>query len=1140
MIKIPRFVAILCLFFLLIHPARSQPAENIILETEKLSITFTNGAITGLVNRLTGERYVDSVAVDEGVGLLHIDDQSLLADTADSIRVLQHGDTTQILFLSVKGDSFSTFVYPDLQTGDILIWQEGRLRGRKGVYGARMGFSAFNLDAGKIVVPASGGIAIDASSGVTEWSWEYLTSWQAQMLVFEGNTGSVGIWFEDSLFAAKKLAVKRNGSRLHVFLEVHNPGNFARRNSIRTPVLRIKAYTSDWRRPAEEYRALMERYFQPLKLSEKPAWIDSLGLMVIYRTLDIPLLDSLARLVNPRQVMLYVPNWRLAGYDVNYPNYTPRPETAAYIERAHRLGFRVMLHVNPFGIAPYNPLYEDFKQYQLRNPFTGELSGWRWNTDQNVRHAFIHPASTELQDMFLQRMQEVVSTLNPDAIHLDVDFCAWNSDNAILNGENPAQGNRTFHRRLAEAFPQIVWGGENLTEVNFYRDSFAQRWKTNVLSWTPHPILTFLFTLYTKSVGYLGFENPDQDPDLYVDFMNCYERWGLLPTLGITSAKELNGRLTNDVLRIARAWARLGLQPDFDSDWSDDVLFRFVGRNGERAEYRKTFFGTVFTVQGDSLYNKINGVNRFATTHSILGWYAYNESEIFGLDPDEIYWLDARPVDLLFPHLHELSDNVIVNHVSISEIGGHFSLSSLSANNEIDLVDRLPEAELAIRRNGQTAPIGDGAFARKAFITLSGSTKKGIQTHPPYMNAPGEVLMTFSLALPDSPGILLSFYAGLDEGAVESDGVDFFVEINDRQIFKTLVKEKAWQHFTVNLDAWRGQNIRLTLGNDPGPPGHTTYWDWARWGEVVVQIGMNRPYTARLFIPFAADMSGGTVQDLGNHLFEVKGTLPAELTFAAKGEAVLLPFNLLTNSNIRIGTSHNGPFFRDNRPWGAGDIRNVSCGGVSKMAINGHPPAKGSTVIQQIVTLPQTVPLKLAGSYGIADGANTSGVYFSIRIAGKLALSEFTSEIKWFDFEIDLSEFAGKSVLLELITSPGENNYWDWANWADLVISQASVAFDEKDARPGKYALSQPYPNPFNHAVSLALDIASTGRGQYAIYDVLGRRILAQNISFSESGRHILRWDGTDRNGRTVSSGIYFWQVRFEGRQWKRKTLLLR
>ncbi len=72
------------------------------------------------------------------------------------------------------------------------------------------------------------------------------------------------------------------------------------------------------------------------------------------------------------------------------------------------------------------------------------------------------------------------------------------------------------------------------------------------------------------------------------------------------------------------------------------------------------------------------------------------------------------------------------------------------------------------------------------------------------------------------------------------------------------------------------------------------------------------------------------------------------------------------------------------------------------------------------------------------------------------------------------------------------------------------------------------WPNPFNPRVNLAWELAAPGRIDLVIYDVRGRLVcgLLQDAPVTDRG-HVM-WDGTDRTGRTVPSGIYLVQIRDE------------
>ena len=105
-----------------------------------------------------------------------------------------------------------------------------------------------------------------------------------------------------------------------------------------------------------------------------------------------------------------------------------------------------------------------------------------------------------------------------DAFHLDISHAVINDANGLIEGLTAAQGNAQIHLELAEAMPGVVFSGEGLHEVTFFRESFVQRWKVSPWhggpSAKPHPISSFLFSPYTLLYGHLGIPNPDSGPSV--------------------------------------------------------------------------------------------------------------------------------------------------------------------------------------------------------------------------------------------------------------------------------------------------------------------------------------------------------------------------------------------------------------------------------------------------------------------------------------------------------------------------------------------------------------------------------------------------------------------------------------------------
>ncbi len=67
-------------------------------------------------------------------------------------------------------------------------------------------------------------------------------------------------------------------------------------------------------------------------------------------------------------------------------------------------------------------------------------------------------------------------------------------------------------------------------------------------------------------------------------------------------------------------------------------------------------------------------------------------------------------------------------------------------------------------------------------------------------------------------------------------------------------------------------------------------------------------------------------------------------------------------------------------------------------------------------------------------------------------------------------------------------------------------------------------PNPFNPATELRFELDTPGSVELNIYDARGFLVRNLVAGHHAAGPHGVTWDGTDRAGRQVASGVY--QVR--------------
>jgi len=103
-----------------------------------------------------------------------------------------------------------------------------------------------------------------------------------------------------------------------------------------------------------------------------------------------------------------------------------------------------------------------------------------------------------------------------------------------------------------------------------------------------------------------------------------------------------------------------------------------------------------------------------------------------------------------------------------------------------------------------------------------------------------------------------------------------------------------------------------------------------------------------------------------------------------------------------------------------------------------------------------------------------------------------------------------------------------------------TVTDDGIAGTPLIYNLEQNFPNPFNPSTRIDYSIAEKAHVFIAAYDVAGRRVSVIVDAEQEPSRYSVTWNGTDENGRTLSSGIYFIRYRAGGYTFTRKAVLLR
>lgn len=87
--------------------------------------------------------------------------------------------------------------------------------------------------------------------------------------------------------------------------------------------------------------------------------------------------------------------------------------------------------------------------------------------------------------------------------------------------------------------------------------------------------------------------------------------------------------------------------------------------------------------------------------------------------------------------------------------------------------------------------------------------------------------------------------------------------------------------------------------------------------------------------------------------------------------------------------------------------------------------------------------------------------------------------------------------------------------------------------------LNQNYPNPFNPTTTISFTIKDLQKVELEIFNIKGQKIKTLINSIMERGDHLIQWDGTDKTGQPVSSGIYFYNLKTGDKVISTKRMLL-
>lgn len=109
-----------------------------------------------------------------------------------------------------------------------------------------------------------------------------------------------------------------------------------------------------------------------------------------------------------------------------------------------------------------------------------------------------------------------------------------------------------------------------------------------------------------------------------------------------------------------------------------------------------------------------------------------------------------------------------------------------------------------------------------------------------------------------------------------------------------------------------------------------------------------------------------------------------------------------------------------------------------------------------------------------------------------------------------------------------------------LSKSMAHSGDDTPTAEVFETAMLPAAPNPFNPATDIRFTLKTEGLVTVGIYDLRGRKVADLANEVYAAGEHTVRWEGRDRRGQRVPSGVYFVKMTTTGQLFTQRVMLIK
>ena len=1031
--------------------------------TKTLRATFRDGTLIALQNKTGGDSLLVATPASQAAPALKDAQGASSADATTKVACTRQGDGARITLSGLAGDP-TALITLDLGAeadGTLTVQQSGG-REKPRLLSGSWGLAGVDAAKTLILLPWNGGALLDPVRGPGTLHLDWPTQWQAAIIALQGKTGGFSVWAEDPEAQFKSVEVRRFGGEVTLTFGSETRAAYDTARRLASPVWRIQAYRGPWQVPALAYRQRLARARGLAAIANRtPDWIKDIRAVVRVGTdAKIEDLRGLAAHVDPHQTLLYVPGWRKHPYDNLYPDYDPKAGFVEWCHAAQAMGFRVMPHGNMVGINLTHSEFAQVEKYAQTDRISGDRVGWFLDKPGNPCQVLcLNPASAEVRKFLIAHFKQAYDQVHFDALHLDFPVITSTHDGDRA-GLTCARGAEVYLQELQAALPDVVLGTEGLNET-LLACSFAQVaepfWVSPAPGVRPHPIRSTIFAPFCGLYGHLGMPSQQDSFPAFLSHHDFLDWMGAWPTMSLDGPFDPASAGNDFVLREANYFQHNGLTPVPEAVNYPDELFAWRGRDGAISAIFDNPPGRRLAARATAdkpAWALLEKVNTYDGPGTVTDWRAFDGHRLFGLDPGRRYPLVPTVLDPKALHLVSASQPIIVQEVrdnprrALFRFGGQTAIVA-------DLVELAGNAATGILVAGQQQPLSAGATFSTSLTESGGEALPAIGAHPPAVAQGGITYGDYVLTVPAKGKTVLRFATGLrdlptpelvaqDNQKPLSDGVTFIVSVNQQELFREHWLRGKWARRQVDISPFSGNTVTLRLTTSPGP-NNDANWDWAVWGQpqvVNLSASETQPIKLRVLSPYVGGAAcfgdpaqpgrvaatqpaaGGVLLDIELPRLQPFGFVYEARPAAAGAQLADLPFI--------IGQSFGG-LLREGSYVGSGSVGTADIAGAQLKTIGGHPPDNGRTVLEWCVQLPPE-PLQLKFFARVVEGGRP--VAFEVQVNGQPAWSlPMPVPSGWKPGTVNLSPWAGKPVLISLVTDSLGSNVCCWGQWGDVRLA---------------------------------------------------------------------------------------------------------